>query len=201
MNFLAHLVLGGDDEGLRLGAMLGDFIRGKQALAAFEEDVQLGIMLHRHIDGYTDHLPAVRELRASFDKPFRRYGGIVIDLGFDHELAKRWENYSDVPLEQFDRSVRDLLARHDALLPDRLKRFMQYADRRGLFAAYRQESEILHSLAGIGTRLSRANPLHRVGEIWGEFEPRLSAAFEPAFRQVQSEVADWLKSKSTITGS
>ena len=25
MNFLAHLVLAGDDDGLRLGAMLGDF--------------------------------------------------------------------------------------------------------------------------------------------------------------------------------
>lgn len=201
MNFLAHLVLAGENEGLRLGAMLGDFVRGGHALADFEEEVRSGIMLHRHIDSFTDSQPGISELRSWFPKPFRRYGGIIIDLGCDHELAKRWDNYCNVPLAEFDLGVRAMLVRHDTLLPDPLKRFMNYADRRGLFAAYREKSEILYSLAGIGGRLSRPNPLHRVDEIWADFEPRLNVAFEPVFCQVQSEVSDWLKSRSIITGS
>lgn len=201
MNFLAHLVLAGENEGLRLGAMLGDFVRGRHALADFEEKVQLGIMLHRHIDTFTDSQSGISELRSWFPKPFRRYGGIIIDLGCDHELAKRWDSYCDVPLDEFDLEVRAMLGRHRTLLPDPLKRFMSYADRRGLFATYREKSEILYSLAGIGGRLSRPNPLHRVAEIWADFEPRLSVAFEPVFCQVQSAVSDWLKSRSTITGS
>jgi len=52
MNFLAHLLLAGDDEGLRLGAMLGDFVRGKQALAEFDDDIQRGIMLHHLTGGF-----------------------------------------------------------------------------------------------------------------------------------------------------
>ena len=201
MNFLAHLVLAGDDEDLRLGAMLGDFIRGRQVLADFSQGVGLGIMLHRHIDGFTDSLPDIARLRSWFSPPFRRYGGIVIDLAFDHQLAMRWESYSEITLEQFDLDVRELLARNDTLVPSGLRQFMQYADRRGLFATYRDETEILHSLRGIGHRLSRPNPLHRVQEVWGEFEPLISAAFEQAFGQVQSDVADWVKSKSTMTGS
>jgi acyl carrier protein phosphodiesterase len=201
MNFLAHLVLAGDDEGLRLGAMLGDFIRGKHALADFSESVQDGIMLHRHIDAFTDSLPDISRLRRWFSPPFRRYGGIVIDLAFDHELARRWEKYSGISLEQFDADVRELLSGNENVVPEQLRRFMQYADRRGLFAAYREKSEVLHSLRGIGHRLSRPNPLHRVDEIWEEFEPLISAGFEQAFAQVQLEVADWLKSRSTITGS
>jgi acyl carrier protein phosphodiesterase len=201
MNFLAHLYLAGDDDGLRLGAMLGDFVRGKQVLASFPDDVRLGIELHRHIDQHTDSLPDIANLRRHFPPPFRRYSGIIIDLAYDHELAKRWEKYSNESLQSFDRNVRELLARNGPLVPDRLRRFMTYADRRGLFEAYREESEILRSLYGIGTRLSRPNPLGRVDEIWRGLSPYFAASFELVFLQIQSDVEAWLKSKSTTTGS
>lgn len=201
LNFLAHIRLAGDDEDLRLGAMLGDFVRGKDALGQYAPGVQTGILLHRHIDASIDSLPATAGLLEWLQPPFRRYGGIILDLAFDHELALHWDEYSAVSIQEFDRGVREMLARHDSVLPRRLKEFMRYADRRGLFASYQYESEILHSLQGLGRRLSRDNPLHRVGEIWTEFRPRVSASFEPVFREIQLEVADWLKSRSTMTGS
>jgi acyl carrier protein phosphodiesterase len=201
MNYLAHLILAGDDEGLRLGAFLGDFVRGRQALADYPPQVARGILLHRHIDAFTDSMPAVAALRAWFPPPFRRYGGIIIDLAFDHELARRWETYSGKTPAAFDREVRDLLARHDEMVPDRLRRFMAYADRRGLFAAYRDPAEIMHSLSGIGRRLSRPNPLRRVAAVWGDFEPLVDECFEGVFGAIQSDVATWLRSTSTTTGS
>jgi len=201
LNFLAHLLLAGEDEGLRLGAMLGDFVRGKQALFRHDAPTRQGIRLHRHIDASTDALPAVKGLLAALNPPFRRYGGIIIDLLFDHHLARRWTEYSGVPLQEFDQGVRQMLAEHDAMVPERLRGFMRYADHRGLFAAYREKSEILHSLRGVGRRLSRANPLHRVDDIWDDFEPVVANSFEPVFGEIQLEVANWLKSKSTITGS
>lgn len=201
MNFLAHLYLAGDDDGLRLGALLGDFVRGRNALDDYPANVRTGIELHRHIDQYMDSLPDVVRLRRAFPAPFRRYSGIVIDLAFDHELARRWEDYSSHSLEEFDQAVRQLLDRNETLLPDRLRQFMAYADRRGLFATYRNKSEILLSLKGLGTRLSKANPLHRTGDVWDQLAPRFSASFEVVFRQVQSDVAVWLKSRSTTTGS
>lgn len=201
MNFLAHLYLAGDDENLRLGALLGDFVRGNEALRAYSPGLQNGIRLHRHIDAFTDGMPAVVELRRWFQKPFRRFGGIIIDLGLDYELARNWGDYSSTSLDTFDKEVRRLLARHETRVPPGLQKFMTYADRRGLFAAYQQRNEVLHSLRGIGTRLSRPNPLHRVSEIWQGFEPLLADAFPPVFDAVQSEVAAWLNSKSTTTGS
>jgi acyl carrier protein phosphodiesterase len=201
LNFVAHLILAGNDEDLRLGAMLGDFVRGRAALRQFDSGIRSGIMLHRHIDAFTDALPVVAGLRERFQTPFRRYAGIIIDLAFDHELVLRWEDYSGVSILQFDRDLRNLLARHHHLLPSGLISFMKYADRRGLFASYRHEAEILHSLKGISRRLSRPNPLGHVDEIWPEIKPLVAAAFEPAFRHIQSEVDGWLKSKSTMTGS
>jgi acyl carrier protein phosphodiesterase len=201
MNFLAHLVLAGQDEDLRMGALLGDFVRGKAALAAFRPPVQTGIMLHRRIDVYTDSLPEIAALRAWFPPEFRRYSGIIIDLAFDHELALDWEHRGPQSLDSFDAGVREMLARRENEVPPRLHRFMAYADRRGLFAAYREKSEILHSLRGIGRRLSRPNPLHRVDEIWDPFEAQARLCFASVFDQVQSDVADWLSSRSTTTGS
>ena len=201
MNYLAHLVLAGDDEYLRMGAMLGDFVRGRRALAAYPPELARGVLLHRHIDARTDSTGAVATLREWFVPPFRRYAGIIIDLGFDRVLACRWDRYGAGTLEAFDRGVRDLLGRQQQWVPERLQRFMAYADRRGLFAAYREEAEILHSLSGIGRRLSRPNPLHRVDTIWDEFRPRAERCFASVFEQVQSDVAVWLKSTSTTTGS
>jgi len=95
-------------------------------------------------------------------------------------------------LEEFDREVRRLLAKHSEDLPETLKRFMRYADRRGLFAAYRHEEEILFSLRGVGTRLSKANPLNRVVEIWPELHPWCSEAFNRVFPRVRKHVGDWV---------
>lgn len=201
MNFLAHLLLAGEDEDLRLGALFGDFVRGRTALATFRPPVQLGIMLHRHIDAYTDSLPAIAALRTGFPAEFRRYAGIIIDLAFDHELALNWERRGRQSLEAFDADVRTMLERHAREIPEGLGRFMLYADRRGLFAAYRNKSEILHSLRGIGRRLTRPNPLHRVEEIWDPVALGVRRCFDPVFDDIQSDVERWLKSKSTTTGS
>lgn len=201
MNFLAHLVLAGDDEGLRLGAMLGDFVRGSRALSKYAEDVREGIMLHRHIDGYIDSLSAATRLRSQYREPFRRYAGIITDLAYDHELARNWTDYCDEPLADFDQGVRSLLARHAELVPERLDRFMAYADRRGLFASYADEFEVLRALAGLGKRLSRANPLHHVDEVWFDMKPMVAESFREVFPRMREEVDYWLKSRSTTTGS
>jgi acyl carrier protein phosphodiesterase len=201
MNFLAHLLLAGDDDGLRLGAMLGDFVHGRRALGLYQGDVRQGIILHRHTDQYFDSLPDILSLKAYFPATFRRYSGIIIDLAYDYELARRWEDYSNQSLEHFDRDIHKLLQNNYSLLPDRLRRFMRYASRRGLFTTYREKSEIMYSLSGVGTRLSRPNPLHHAEEVWDELAPRFSAGFECIFLQVQSDVPGWLKSRSTTTGS
>ena len=104
-------------------------------------------------------------------------------------------------LERFDLETRDLLRDNDEWIPEKLTDFMRYADRHGLFSSYREEEVVLQALAGIGTRLSRPNPLHRVAEIWPEMAPVFKPAFREFFPQIQSEVLDWRKLNSTMTGS
>ena len=200
MNFLAHLCLANGDSGLMLGGLLGDFIRGRRALRNFPGPIRQGIVLHRYIDRRTDHSPTVKMLRRGFPREFRRYAGIIIDLAFDHELAVNWWRYMPGSLERFDVEVRDLLRDNTGLVPEGLGNFMDYADRHGLFSAYREEDVILFALAGMGTRLTRPNPLHRVAEIWPELAPEFKMAFRQFFPEIQSEVLEWRKLASTTTG-
>ncbi len=201
MNFLAHLTLASGDDGLMLGGLFGDFVRGRRALRNFPEPVRQGIVLHRYIDKCTDRSAVFKKLRTRFPREFRRYSGIIIDLAFDHELAINWWRYMPGSLERFDLETRDLLRDNAELVPEKLRDFMRYADRHGLFTAYREKDVILFALAGIGTRLTRPNPLHHVSEIWPELAPEFKLAFRQFFPQIQSEVLDWRKLKSTTTGS
>ena len=201
MNFLAHLFLAQGDEDLVLGGLLGDFVRGRRALWSYSSGIRDGIRLHRRIDKLTDQSRQVKSLRHKFPKEFRRYAGIVIDLGFDYELASQWSQYSSQDLHEFDREMHGILQRHEDVLTDRLKQFMAYADSRGLFATYQYEEEMLYSLAGIGTRLKRSNPLHRVGEIWPDLKHDVHETFVSVFPEIQSDVEDWRKRRSTTTGS
>jgi acyl carrier protein phosphodiesterase len=201
MNFLAHLCLANGDSGLMLGGLFGDFIRGRRALRAFPEPVRQGIVLHRYIDKCTDRSPVIKKLRPRFPREFRRYAGIIIDLAFDHELAVNWWRYMPGSLERFDLEIRDLLRDNTEMVPEKLTGFMHYADRHGLFSAYREEDVVLQALTGIGTRLSRPSPLHRVNEIWPEMAPEFKTAFRQFFPQIQAEVLDWRQRNSTTTGS
>jgi acyl carrier protein phosphodiesterase len=201
MNFLAHLCLANGDSGLMLGGLFGDFVRGRRALRAYPEPVRQGIVLHRYIDKCTDRSPVIKKLRPQFPREFRRYAGIIIDLAFDHELAVNWWRYMPGSLERFDLEIRDLLRDNAELVPEKLTGFMRYADRYRLFSAYREEEVVLQALAGIGTRLSRPSPLHRVNEIWPEMAPQFKLAFREFFPQIQAEVLDWRQRNSTTTGS
>ena len=191
MNFLGHLCLASGDDSLMLGGMIGDYVRGRRALRDYPDPIRHGIELHRYIDRCTDHSAVVKSLRRSFPREFRRYAGIIIDLAYDHELARNWWRYMPGSLERFDVEIRDLLRDNEAMLPEGLVQFMQYADLHGLFTAYREKDVVMFALAGMGTRLTRPNPLHRVAEVWEELEPRFKGSFRQFFPEIQALVLEW----------
>jgi acyl carrier protein phosphodiesterase len=201
MNYLAHAFLPRQDDELVLGGLLGDHVRGLRTLLGYPFRIRQGIRLHRFIDRTTDAHPQVRDLLRVFPRPFRRYAGIIVDLAFDHELARNWGRYSDQSLASFDAHLRSLLAKHQRHVPPALASFMVYADRRGLFEAYREESELFHSLAGVGRRLRRSNPLGEVETIWARVKGPCAETFEAIFPVIQSDVDAWIARRSITTGS
>lgn len=158
MNLLAHALLAAPDSGLMLGSAIGDFVRG-----AIDPDlpprVRAGVVLHRSVDSFTDAHREVAAARALFDPPFRRYAGILIDVWFDHLLARQWAEHGEGELDAFSRRVRLLLSANTAIVPERMRGFVAYLEAHDLPAAYRETAVIGDALRGMSHRLSRANPL------------------------------------------
>jgi len=53
MNFLSHLYLAGDSEGLIIGNFIADSVKGSD-YKNYSKSIQQGIILHRAIDTFTD---------------------------------------------------------------------------------------------------------------------------------------------------
>ena len=179
MNYLAHALLAGPDADLLLGSLLGDSWRGAPD-PAWPAGVGAGVLLHRKIDVYTDSHPIVAEARARFETPWRRYAGILIDVYFDHALARDWPHEAE-PLDALSTRVAGLLERNRAWLPVDLNRFAGYFRANALFAAYAERGTIERVLAGISRRLRHENLLAQAGPALWSHARDLDQAFARFF--------------------
>lgn len=125
MNFLAHIYLSGIDEEMIIGNFIADGIKGKQYLK-FPPGIQKGILLHRAIDTFTDSHPIVRQSTKRLHQNYGHYSGIIVDILYDHFLAKNWDQYATVPLTTFVENFYTLLHKHYDILPERIRKMMPH---------------------------------------------------------------------------
>jgi len=183
MNYLAHLHLGGQRPGQLLGSLYGDFVKGRLQ-GQFAPEVEAAIQLHRRIDVFTDRHPLVDVALSRFSLTRRRYAGIVLDVFFDHCLARDWALYADRPLEVFTSDVYRALS-SEPQLPDRLARIAPYMVADDWLGSYREFDVLEQVLRGISRRLSRPEELAgAMQELRALYEP-LSEDFRLFYPQLQ----------------
>jgi len=157
MNYLAHLHLGGPLPAQLLGSLYGDFVKGRLA-GHYSPEIEAAIRLHRRIDTFTDSHPLVLQAKARFPAERRRYAGILLDIFFDHCLARHWADFADEPLDAFSARVYQVLA-EQAELPGKLALIAPRMAAQDWLGAYREFAVLEGVIAGIGRRLSRPEVL------------------------------------------
>lgn len=184
MNFLAHLYLSGDDPQLLVGNLMGDFVKGRLE-GCFPPGIERGIALHRRIDSFAagnrHFLLSKRRIAPSFG----HYRGVLVDLFYDHFLAVHWDVYADVPLPRFLESARRVIAAHEGVLPERLRRIvpLMFDD---WLPSYREIGGIAGVLERMSGRIARPNRLgegavelqRHYGEFYGDFREFLPEMLE-----------------------
>ncbi|WP_376695016.1 acyl carrier protein phosphodiesterase [Wenzhouxiangella sp. EGI_FJ10305] len=189
MNHLAHVVLAGSDEGLRLGAFLGDHVKGRAALDELPASWAAGVELHRRIDSLSDAHPAVVGLLERLDTPWRRYGGVIFDVLFDYMLSRHWSRFGPDGLEQFGGQIDALLARHRPRLPKRLVRFSLWAKSRGLWWRYGEREMIEEIFSLLARRHGRCWPLAEGARLLDEHEAAIEQAFLALFPDLLAQMS------------
>jgi acyl carrier protein phosphodiesterase len=183
MNYLAHLHLGGQRPGQLLGSLYGDFVKGRLQ-GQFDPEVEAAVALHRRIDVFTDRHPLVDIALGRFTETRRRYAGIVLDVFFDHCLARDWRLYADQPLEQFTADVYRVLSR-ERQLPERLAKIAPHMVANDWLGSYREFAVLEQVLRGISRRLTRPEELAgAMAELRRLYEP-LSEDFSLFYPQLQ----------------
>jgi acyl carrier protein phosphodiesterase len=173
MNYLAHLYLSEPNEEAWLGSLLGDFVKGPLD-GRYSADITRAIALHRKIDSFTDAHPVVLQSKSRIRPMRRRYAGIMIDMFYDHFLARHWREFHDEPLDEFTARIYALLARRHAMLPERLQQMAPKMAQWNWLASYAEVHSIHTALDRMGQRLTRENRLlnsaDELVEHYGELE-------------------------------
>lgn len=192
MNYLAHLLLAGPEPHALLGALMGDFVKGPLD-QRYPPAITRALLLHRRVDTFTDAHPVTAASRRRISPDRRRFAGIMVDLFYDHFLARDWDAHANEPLDAFTARVYALLGQHEALLPDRLRSIAPHMAESNWLASYARVESIHTTLDRMSLRLKRENRLTGAGtELdanYAAMEGDFRAFFPDLVRFAQSERA------------
>jgi acyl carrier protein phosphodiesterase len=175
LNYLAHSFLSYQKTDLIIGNFIADSIQGNR-FEGLTEGIIKGITLHRKIDVFTDSHPIFLTSKHRFSKDFDKYSGVIMDIFYDHFLAKNFHLYSSITLQQHADGIYDLLKINYEYLPEPAKRFYGYMTERNILFHY-------SSLKGIETVLT-----HLSNRIRNRFELQLAVPLlEKAYTEIEEE--------------
>ncbi len=159
MNFLAHALLAGDAAPDRIGGLLGDFVKGPLP-AGLPPDLAAGVALHRAIDSFADRHPAFIASRARISPLRRRVGGVLVDLFYDHLLARDWSEHAPGTLAEYTDQVYSLLDDFDAFLPEMARDVAARMRTHDWLTSYQHVEAVGEAIDRMAVyRLRRPNPL------------------------------------------
>lgn len=158
MNYLVHLYLAGPDAELRLGGLMGDFVKGPLD-QRYPPGIVAGLRLHRRIDALAAVSPHCRASRQRLHPRFGHTRAVLVDIFYDHFLAMHWHDYHPQRLAEYAADTYRLLAAHRDLLPAGLARIALRMAEHDWLTSYRERASVEIALTRIAARLSRPTAL------------------------------------------
>lgn len=172
------------------GNYIGDGLKGSN-LDQYSSEVQRGVRFHRFIDSYTDSHVLVRDTKKLFYPTQAKYSGVVVDVLFDHFLAKKWSEYSTEPLSEFTTRCYQVIEEHSEVLPERSARFYHYMVRENILEAYKGESGVAMVLRGMDSRTPYPSTMSNSVEDLQPIKANVSQAFNQFFPELIQATQKW----------
>lgn len=192
MNYLAHLLLAPQRADSQVGALLGDFTKG-DLTDRYNAEIRREITIHRKIDSYTDAHPVVLDAKRMLEGS-RRFAGILLDVFYDHALARQWGRYSEVELDIFIRQAYAALESRRELLPETLQARLPFMVREDWLGSYRQFDGVAAAIQRMARRLRYGDALLSGIDDLRRNADALHAGFDEFFPQLVEFVADYRRS-------
>ena len=183
--------MSGKSQNLIIGNFLGDFVKGR-LFGQYDKDIELGIKFHRAIDAYTDHHLLIKLSKNRFGPRFRRIGGIMVDIAYDHLLALSWDKFYDEPIDRFAKRVlEDVLIFEE--LPWEAENLAKMMLRKNSLEKYKNEEFLSDASLSIHKRLKHRTPMLEAPEVIKNVKAKLDRDFRFFYPQLIDFAAVWLQ--------
>jgi acyl carrier protein phosphodiesterase len=192
MNYLAHIYLSGDDEDVMIGNFMADGVKGK-SFFDYSEGIKKGILLHRFIDDYTDTHPTVLETKVLFRPIYHKLSPILVDMLYDHYLAKYWSEYHAKPLRKFVDEVYSTLQKRSKELTPRVQHMLPYMIQYDWLYNYQFQEGMERVLNGMSRRVPSGKVLARGWQDLQPFYHEVKQQFQAFFSDLITESQRKLK--------
>ena len=175
---------------------MADSIRG-HSYDVYPMEIQKGILLHRSIDSFTDMHPIYRQSKHRLHEKYGHYSGVIMDIFYDHFLAKNWSVYSDENLNEYAENFYLLLKENYDILTDRIKGMMPYMIARNWLVSYSTIAGLEMIMFQMDHRTKNRVNMHEsmveLQQYYSEFENEFTLFFE----ELRQHCTDKLKELNT----
>ncbi len=157
MNYLAHAFLSFEDEAIVVGNLLGDFVKGRAQLEHYPLNIQNGVILHRHIDQFSDNHTVLKQSIQRLKPTQNRYAPVVVDIFYDYFLANNWALFSDEPLQVFATKTYRQIEQHFDKMPEKVRWVFSRMIADNWLVGYQEETRIDYTFQRLITRITYSN--------------------------------------------
>jgi acyl carrier protein phosphodiesterase len=192
MNYLSHTYLSGNNSKIMVGGMIADAIKGNH-LDIYEKEIIFGIKLHRAIDQYTDANEIVLISKERLYGKYHKYAGVIVDMFYDHFLAKNWREFSTVSLEETAHNAYGILLKHHSVLPPKIVRILPFMIYFNWFVSYKDIYKLKLHFEGMARRTTFVSGMEKVTEDLRKDYSLYEKEFNQFFPQVIDFANSFLK--------
>lgn len=193
MNFLAHIYLSGNNDWVKIGNFMADSVRGNSYLD-YPDELRKGILLHRYIDTFTDAHPIYRKSKHRLHDKYGHYSGVIMDIAYDHFLAKNWSVYSYEKLEDYAENFYNLLRENYSVLTEKTKGMIPYMIARNWLVSYASIAGLEMILFQMDHRTKNRVNMHEsiveIQQFYTEFEEEFTLFFDELMQHCKEKLIE-----------
>ena len=172
---------------------MADSIRGKSYID-YSVDLRKGILLHRSIDSFTDMHPIYRQSKRRLHEKYGHYSGVIMDIFYDHYLAKNWDFYCEEKLEDYVDNFYQLLKNNIDLLTEKVKKMIPYMIAQNWLLSYTTIEGLQMIMIQMNhrtkNRVQMQESIVELKEFYSEFDEEFSLFFEDLRKHCKEKLVE-----------
>jgi acyl carrier protein phosphodiesterase len=181
---------------------MADAIKGNK-YEQYQTGIQIGIKLHRFIDSFTDSHEIYRKSKHRLHENFGHYSGVIMDIVYDHFLAKNWQLFSNIELEKYADDFYNLLQSNYDILAPKTQHLLPYMIKTNWLVCYQSleglELILFQMDYRTKNRVNMPAAIKEVIEFYVEIEQEFLAFFTALQQQTKLELDKLKKDFNYIT--